>query len=167
MTQHTHITHPFPPVFDANSRVLILGSFPSVKSREVSFYYGNPQNRFWRVLAALFGGDVPSTVEEKRAFLLSHGIALWDVIASCDIVGSDDSSIKNALPNDVKSLVAKTRISRVFTNGGTANRLYRAHLEREVGIEAAALPSTSPANASYSLMRLVEAWRAAGVGESK
>lgn len=167
MTQHQHITHPFPPVFDANSRVLILGSFPSVKSREVSFYYGNPQNRFWRVLAALFGGDVPSTVEEKRAFLLSHGIALWDVIASCDIVGSDDSSIKNALPNDVKSLVAKTRISRVFTNGGTANRLYRAHLEREVGIEAAALPSTSPANASYSLMRLVEAWRAAGVGESK
>lgn len=167
MTQHTHITHPFPPVFDDNSRVLILGSFPSVKSREVSFYYGNPQNRFWRVLAALFGGDVPSTVEEKRAFLLSHGIALWDVIASCDIVGSDDSSIKNALPNDVKSLVAKTRIERVFTNGGTAHRLYRAHLEREVGIEAAALPSTSPANASYSLMRLVEAWRAAGVGESK
>lgn len=167
MTQHTHITHPFPPVFDENSRVLILGSFPSVKSREVSFYYGNPQNRFWRVLAALFGGDVPSTVDEKRAFLLSHGIALWDVIASCDIVGSDDSSIKNALPNDVKSLVAKTRIERVFTNGGTANRLYRAHLEREVGIEAAALPSTSPANASYSLMRLVDAWRAAGVGESK
>lgn len=167
MTQHQHITHPFPPVFDENSRVLILGSFPSVKSREVSFYYGNPQNRFWRVLAALFGGDVPSTVEEKRAFLLSHGVALWDVIASCDIVGSDDSSIKNALPNDIKSLVAKTRIERVFTNGGTANRLYRAHLEREVGIEAAALPSTSPANASYSLMRLVEAWRAAGVGESK
>lgn len=167
MTQHTHITHPFPPVFDENSRVLILGSFPSVKSREVSFYYGNPQNRFWRVLAALLSGDVPSTVEEKRAFLLSHGIALWDVIASCDIVGSDDSSIKNALPNDVKSLVAKTRIERVFTNGGTAHRLYRAHLEREVGIEAAALPSTSPANASYSLMRLVEAWRAAGVGESK
>lgn len=167
MTQHQHITHPFPPVFDENSRVLILGSFPSVKSREVSFYYGNPQNRFWRVLAALFGGDVPSTVEEKRAFLLSHGIALWDVIASCDIVGSDDSSIKNALPNDVKSLVAKTRVERVFTNGGTAHRLYRAHLEREVGIEAAALPSTSPANASYSLMRLVEAWRAAGVGESK
>lgn len=167
MTQHQHITHPFPPVFDANSRVLILGSFPSVKSREVSFYYGNPQNRFWRVLAALFGGDVPSTVEEKRAFLLSHGIALWDVIASCDIVGSDDSSIKNALPNDVKSLVAKARIERVFTNGGTAHRLYRTHLEREVGIEAAALPSTSPANASYSLMRLVEAWRAAGVGESK
>lgn len=167
MTQHQHITHPFPPVFDANSRVLILGSFPSVKSREVSFYYGNPQNRFWRVLAALFGGDVPSTVEEKRAFLLSHGIALWDVIASCDIVGSDDSSIKNALPNDVKSLVAKTRVERVFTNGGTAHRLYRAHLEREVGIEAAALPSTSPANASYSLIRLVEAWRAAGVGESK
>ena len=167
MTQHTHITHPFPPVFDENSRVLILGSFPSVKSREVSFYYGNPQNRFWRVLAALFGGDVPSTVEEKRAFLLANRIALWDVIASCDIVGSDDSSIKNALPNDVKSLVAKTRIERVFTNGGTAHRLYRAHLEREVGIEAVALPSTSPANASYSLMRLVEAWRAAGVGESK
>lgn len=167
MTQHQHITHPFPPVFDDNSRVLILGSFPSVKSREVSFYYGNPQNRFWRVLAALFGGDVPSTVEEKRAFLLSRGIALWDVIASCDIVGSDDSSIKNALPNDVKSLVAKTSITRVFTNGGTAHRLYRAHLEREVGIEAAALPSTSPANASYSLMRLVDAWRAAGVGESE
>lgn len=167
MTQHTQITHPFPPVFDENSRVLILGSFPSVKSREVSFYYGNPQNRFWRVLAALFGGDVPSTTDEKRAFLLANRIALWDVIASCDIVGSDDSSIKNALPNDVKSLVAKTRIERVFTNGGTAHRLYRAHLEREVGIEAAALPSTSPANASYSLERLVEAWRAAGVGESK
>lgn len=163
MTQHIHITHPFPPVFDENSRILILGSFPSVKSREVSFYYGNPQNRFWRVLAALFGGEVPSSTQEKRDFLLAHRVALWDVIASCDIVGSDDSSIKNALPNDVAALVTKTNISRVFCNGGTAHRLYRAHLEREVGIEAVALPSTSPANASYSLGRLVDAWRVIAV----
>lgn len=163
MTQHIHITHPFPPVFDENSRILILGSFPSVKSREVSFYYGNPQNRFWRVLSALFGGEVLSSTQEKRDFLLAHRVALWDVIASCDIVGSDDSSIKNALPNDVAALVAKTNISRVFCNGGTAHRLYRAHLEREVGIEAVALPSTSPANASYSLERLVDAWRVIAV----
>lgn len=163
MTQHIHITHPFPPVFDENSRILILGSFPSVKSREVSFYYGNPQNRFWRVLSVLFGGEAPSSTQEKRDFLLAHRVALWDVIASCDIVGSDDSSIKNALPNDVAALVAKTNISRVFCNGGTAHRLYRAHLEREVGIEAVALPSTSPANASYSLGRLVDAWRVIAV----
>ncbi len=164
MMERMHIEHPFAPVFDENSQILILGSFPSVKSREVSFYYGHPQNRFWRVLAALFHSDVPSSVQEKQRFLLDHRIALWDVIASCDISGSFDSSIRNAVPNDIAAFLADTKISRVFTNGGTAYRLYHGHVEQKTGIAAVALPSTSPANAAYSLERLVDAWRAAGIG---
>ena len=98
MSEYTHIVHEFEPVFDGNSRVLILGSLPSVKSREQGFYYGHPQNRFWRVTAAVFGEPVPNTIAEKRAMLLRCGVAVWDVIAECDIIGSSDASIKNALP---------------------------------------------------------------------
>lgn len=153
------IAHPFPPLYDKDSRVLILGSFPSVKSREAMFFYGHPQNRFWRVMAALLGCEVPKTVEEKAAMLHGRHIALWDVIASCEITGSSDSSIKNALPNDIRPILNASRIEAVFCNGQTAYRLYSRYLEPVCGREAICLPSTSPANASFSLERLCEHWR--------
>lgn len=153
------VVHPFPPLYDADSRVLILGSFPSVKSREAMFFYGHPQNRFWRVTAALLGCAVPQTVEEKSAMLHSRHIALWDVISSCEINGSSDSSIKNARPNDIRPILAEGRIAAVFCNGQTAYRLYCRYLEPLCGREAVCLPSTSPANATFSLERLCEHWR--------
>ena len=154
------LTHPIPPVFDEHSRVLILGSFPSVKSREAQFFYGHPQNRFWRVLSSLFGEAAGETPAEKTAFLLRHNIALWDVIASCEIVGSADSSIMNAVPNDLSQILETARIAQIFTNGKTADRLYRRYLQEETGIEAVCLPSTSPANAAWTLDKLIEAWQA-------
>lgn len=153
------LIHPIPPLYDANATILILGSFPSVKSREANFFYGHPQNRFWRVLAAVFEEDTPASVEEKTAFLHRHGIALWDVIASCEITGSSDSSIKNAVPNDLSPILSTTKIKAIFTNGKTADRLYQRHLRCAVGMDACCLPSTSPANASWSVERLVEAWK--------
>ena len=152
--------HPFPPLYDADSRVLVLGSFPSVKSREAMFFYGHPQNRFWRVMAALLGCEVPQTVEEKSAMLHGHHIALWDVIASCEITGSSDSSIKNALPNDIRPILDAGQIAAVFCNGQTAYRLYCRYLEPVCGREAVCLPSTSPANAGWSVERLIGAWQA-------
>ena len=151
--------HPIPPVFDADSTVLILGSFPSVKSREAGFFYGHPQNRFWRVCAAVFGCAVPETVPEKRAFLLSNRIALWDVIAACDIEASADASIRDVRPNDLAPLLATARISRIFTNGRTADALYARYQLPVTGISAVCLPSTSPANAAWSLDRLIRAWQ--------
>ena len=148
------VTHPFPPVVDAGCHTLILGSFPSVKSRENAFYYGHPQNRFWRVLAAVFGEDVPA----KRALLLRHGLALWDVIAQCEITGSSDASVKNAVPVDVAQVLDAAPIRRVICNGTLAAKLYRRHLLAVSGIEAFAAPSTSPANAAWSLPRLTTAW---------
>ena len=153
--------HPFPPIYDARSRVLVLGTFPSVKSREAGFYYAHPQNRFWRVMACIFDETPPGTVEAKRDFLLAHGVAVWDVLASCDIVGSADASIKNAEANDIGSLLRETGIGRVLTNGSTAHSLYIKHVYPHTGVMPLALPSTSPANASYSLERLVRAWRVA------
>lgn len=152
------LRHPFPAVYAPDSRILILGSFPSVKSREQRFFYGHPQNRFWRVLAALLGTDVPQTVEQKRAFLLEHRIALWDVIASCEIAGSSDASIRNAVPNDLSPILETASIRQVFTNGGTAHRLYRKYIYPLTGREDIVLPSTSPANAARSLDALVDAW---------
>lgn len=152
--------HSIPPVFDENSRVLILGSFPSVKSREVGFFYGHPQNRFWTTLAHVLGAEIPHTVDEKRVFLLAHGIALWDVIASCEIAGSSDASIKNAVPNDLSVILKNAPIERIFTNGGTAHRLYCRYLLPQTGIVAVQLPSTSPANAAWTQARLDEAWSA-------
>ena len=144
------IAHPIPPVFDKNSRVLILGSFPSVRSREVGFFYGHPQNRFWRTLAAvLHEARIPQTTEEKRAFLLSHGIALWDVIASCEIEGSSDASIRNAVPNDLSNILEHAPIERIITTGGTAHRLYQRYLKLQTGVEDICLPSTSPANVRF------------------
>lgn len=161
--RYEHVEHGFAPVFDADSRVLVLGSFPSVKSREASFYYGNPQNRFWRVISEITGYRLPEnpTIDDKKEMLLSCNIALWDVIASCDIAGSSDSSIRNVVPNDVPSLVRGSEVEAVLANGGTAARLYARHLEDEVGIPAVKLPSTSPANASWTLDRLIGAWKEA------
>ena len=154
------ICHPIEPVYNEESRILILGSFPSVKSREEMFFYGHPQNRFWRVLAAVFGRPVPGTVEEKRELLLSEGVALWDVIASCEITGSSDSSIKNVIPNDLSRILDTARIEKVFVNGKTAGKYYRRWLLGKTGREAVCLPSTSPANAAWNLERLAEEWRA-------
>lgn len=159
MRAYVSVFHPIPPVFDQHSRVLILGSFPSVRSREEGFFYGHPQNRFWRTLANVFEDTTPVTVAQKRAFLLRHGIALWDVIASCEIVGSSDASIRNAAPNEIETILASAPIAHIYTNGGTAHRLYRRYLEPRTGREATCLPSTSPANAAWTQDRLNAAWR--------
>lgn len=153
------ITHPIPPIYDENSRILVLGSFPSVKSREEMFFYGHRQNRFWRVTATVFECDVPQTIDEKRKFLLQNRIALWDVIASCDITGSSDSSIKNVVPNDLLPIFGKGDIKKIFVNGKTALFYYDKYLKNTLGREAICLPSTSPANAAYSLERLTCEWK--------
>ena len=153
------IQHPFPPLFSEKSEVLILGSFPSVKSREAMFFYGHPQNRFWRVLAALFDEDVPQTVEEKKKIVLSHDLALWDSIASCDITGSSDASIRGAVPTDLSEILAHSRVTRIYCNGAQSHRIYCKYQLARTGIEAVRLPSTSPANAACSLEQLIEAWQ--------
>jgi hypoxanthine-DNA glycosylase len=165
------LTHEFGPFFDAGSEILILGSFPSVKSREQQFYYGHPQNRFWKLLAILFGCSEgalknPQTIEEKKAFLMDNHIALWDVIESCEITGSSDSSIRNAKVNDLSLVIPHTKIDRILVNGGLAYRLFEKHMAgqaAQLGIpkeRCFKMPSTSPANAAYSLDRLTECWRA-------
>ena len=156
---YTHVSHDFEPVFDENSKVLILGTFPSVKSRENQFYYGHPQNRFWKVIAGLTESEVPQTIEEKKKILLEHGIAIWDVIESCDIIGSSDSSIKNVVPADIERVVANSKIQNIYANGGTAKKLYEKYSQKKTGREIIGLPSTSPANAAYSLERLLECWQ--------
>ncbi|MCR5531633.1 MAG: DNA-deoxyinosine glycosylase [Lachnospiraceae bacterium] len=153
------ILHPIPPVFDENSRVLILGSFPSVKSREQGFFYGHPQNRFWKVTAALFAEDAPQSIEEKRSFLLRNRIAVWDVIGSCDIVGSSDASIRNVTANDLSVILNAADIRAIFVNGKTAYAYYQKYTEPKIGRSAICLPSTSPANAAWSVERLIEAWK--------
>ena len=153
------ISHPFEPFFVKNSAILILGSFPSVKSREQMFFYGHPQNRFWKVLATVFDTMVPITIEEKRAFLLANGVAVWDVIQSCDIVGSSDSSIKNVVANDLCVILDNAPIEQIFVNGKTAEQYYKKYIEKEIGRKAICLPSTSPANAAWNVERLAEQWR--------
>lgn len=153
--------HNIPPIYNGDSRILILGSFPSVKSREGQFFYHHPQNRFWKVLAGVLDCATPGSIEEKRVMLLKHGVAVWDVIASCEITGSSDSSIKNAVPNDVAQILEAADIQAVFCNGQTAYKLYRKYLEPQTGRTATVLPSTSPANAVWSLERLTETWKAA------
>ena len=152
------IIHPFPPLYDENSKVLILGSFPSVKSREQMFFYGHPQNRFWKVISAVTGKNEPVTIEEKKALLLSSGIALWDVIASCEIKGSSDSSIKNAVANDLTEIINNAEIKQIYVNGKTAEKYYNKYIRDTIGREAVCLPSTSPANAAWSVERLVNDW---------
>ena len=151
--------HPIKPLFNIDSKVLILGSFPSLKSREQMFFYGHPQNRFWRVLAEVFSCEVPQTVEEKREFILSHNIALWDVIASCEIEGSADSSIRNVVPNDLTQILQSADIKQIFVNGKTAEKFYNKYIKEDIGKKAVCLPSTSPANAAWSQDKLVSAWK--------
>ena len=157
--EYEHIVHSFEPVYDKDSEILILGTLPSVKSRENNFYYGHKQNRFWKVLATLLKEPVPETIEEKKVMLLAHRIALWDVIQSCDIKGSSDSSIKNVQPTDIGMILEKTNITRIYANGNKAGQLYKRYQFPVTGIEATVLPSTSPANAAWSLARLCEAWK--------
>lgn len=155
------LVHTIPPVYDGSSKILILGSFPSVASREAAFFYGHPQNRFWRVMAAVYDEELPKTVDEKRALLIKNGVALWDCIYCCDIVNSSDASIKKAVPNDIGALLEKTRIRRIFVNGKTAERVYNKFILPKTGISAVCLPSTSPANAAFTLEKLVFCWKTA------
>lgn len=158
MGEYERIQHGFASVFDGRSRVLILGTLPSGKSRETGFYYGHPQNRFWKVLAVLFDEDVPQTAGDKKAMLLRNGVAVWDVVDSCDIIGASDSSIKNVVPADVAGLLARTGIEKVFANGALAKKLYDKYTLDRTGIPAVQLPSTSPANARFRLDDLVKSW---------
>ena len=174
---YQHIEHGFEPVFDEHPRVLVLGSLPSVLSRANAFYYGNPQNRFWRVMAACLGVPVPpnegepltsgelttldASIAAKRAMLLNGGVALWDVIESCDIKGSSDASIRNVVPAYIERITGAAPVEVVVCNGGTAGRLYKRYLQERTGLPAIVLPSTSPANAAWRLERLVERWREA------
>ena len=157
--QYTHIIHPFPPLYDSESEILILGSFPSVKSREQKFFYGHKQNRFWKVMAAVLETAVPETIEEKKKMLYRHHIALWDSIYSCDIIGSSDSSIKNAVPTDLGQIITGSRIRKIFCNGAASGICFKKYQEKELQITADILPSTSPANAAYSLEKLISIWR--------
>ena len=157
--RETSVVHPIPPLYDGRSEILILGSVPSVKSREAQFFYGHPQNRFWKVIAAVCGEPVPETVPEKKALLLSHHIALWDVIHSCDIQGSSDASIKNVVPNDLGVILDAAPVRQIYVNGKTAEKYYRKYTQPVTGREAVCLPSTSPANAAWSVERLIDAWK--------
>ena len=159
--EYTRVKHTFSPVYNEESRILILGSFPSVKSRENQFYYGHPQNRFWKLIAGIFNEPVPQTIEKKKDLLLTHQIAVWDVIDSCDIVGSSDSSIKNVVPNDMNVILSGADIQGIFANGGKANQLFVKYCSKEGMPPLGKLPSTSPANAAWSLEHLTAEWKAA------
>ncbi len=153
------INHPIEPLYDKNSKILILGSFPSVKSREQMFFYGHPQNRFWRVISSIFGAKMPENIDEKKELLLSNNIAVWDVIASCEITGSSDSSIKNVIPNDLSNILNEAKIEKIIVNGKTAEKFYKMYIKGKINREAICLPSTSPANAAWSLENLIKEWK--------
>lgn len=152
-------THPFPPVYDESAEILILGTFPSVKSRENDFYYGHPQNRFWKLLAILCDEEQPKTIEEKTALLLHHHIALWDVIHHCEIKGSADQSIEKAEANPIPNLLKETQIKTIYCNGKKAYELYQKFFKGKIDADVQYLPSTSPANATWSLEKLISAWK--------
>lgn len=153
------IIHPIPPLFDSESKTLILGSFTSVKSRETAFFYGHAQNRFWAVAAAVLGYPKPETVEEKKKMILENRLAMWDVIESCEIDGSSDSTIRNVTANDLSVILENSKVDRIIVNGKTAEKYYNKYTYPKTGIKAICLPSTSPANAAWSLERLIEAWK--------
>ena len=155
---YQHVEHTFEPVYDEHSEILILGTFPSVKSRENNFYYGHPPNRFWKLIAGLTKEPVPETIEEKKALLLKHHIAIWDVVQSCDIIGSSDSSISNVTPTDLSKVLSTAPIRQIYANGATAAKLYHKYQEKITGRDIITLPSTSPANAAFSMERLAENW---------
>lgn len=152
------VIHNIEPLFDKNSKTLILGSFPSVKSREAGFFYAHPQNRFWKVIAGVFGEDVPLTVADKKALILNNGLALYDSVYSCEINGSSDSSMKNVVPSDLIPIIQNSKITKVFVNGRTAEKYYVKYSLNDTGINGVVLPSTSPANAAWSLERLIDEW---------
>lgn len=160
MTERKMIVHPFPPLYNADSRILILGSFPSEKSREAMFFYGHPQNRFWPLMAWLFNESAPCTIEEKRSLALRRGFALWDSIHSCTITGSADSSVRDVEPNDLSVILDNSRVEAIFCNGALSHRMYMKHIFPTTGIEAVRLPSTSPANAAFNMDRLADKWGA-------
>lgn len=153
------VNHEIPPIYDENSKILILGSFPSVKSRENQFFYHHPQNRFWKVMASIFNEDIPATIEDKKSLLIRNKVALWDVIKSCEIEGSSDSSIRNVVPNDINLILEKSNIQQIFCNGNKSYSLYKKYLEKDTGIKSISLPSTSPANARFNLDMLLHEWR--------
>lgn len=159
MAEYQTLTHTFGPLYDKDSKILILGSFPSVKSREAGFFYGHPQNRFWKVIAALTGSAVPQTIDEKKALLFAKHIALWDTIYQCDIIGSSDSSIRNVTPTDLHRILDTADIRRIFCNGAASARLFQKYQQETLGRTAIRLPSTSPANAAFSLERLIREWQ--------
>lgn len=151
------VYHNIEPVYDEQSKILILGSFPSVKSREAQFFYHHPQNRFWKILGAIFDDEVPQTIEQKKSFLHFHHIALWDVIASCEIKGSSDSSIQHVKVNDLNRIIQQSSIQHIYTNGKTSYQYYQKYFDFDIPYDY--LPSSSPANASYSLEKLIEKWQ--------
>lgn len=152
------ITHPIPPAYDSHSRILILGSFPSVKTREMGYFYGHPQNRFWKVAAAIFQEEIPMTIEERHTFLLRNRIALWDSIHQCTITGSSDSSIRDVVPNDLSPILEAAPIEQIYCNGQKSWEMFHRYIESDIERTAIVLPSTSPANAAWTLDRLIEAW---------
>ena len=152
------IVHPIEPFYQENSKILILGSFPSVKSREQMFFYGHSQNRFWKVISSIFEEKTPNSIDEKKNLLKNNGIALWDVIHSCEISGSSDSSIKNVVPNDISKILENSNVGKIFVNGKTAKAYYDKYIKNITKRDAICLPSTSPANAAWSLDKLVDAW---------
>lgn len=151
--------HPLKPLYDKNSKILILGSFPSIKTREYGFFYGHKQNRFWKILSGIFDEEIADTIEDKRAFLIKHNIAVWDSIYSCDIIGSSDSTIKNVVPTDLKPIIKGSRVDRIFCNGATSYKYFHQFSEKDLGIKGVKLPSSSPANAAYSINRLIDEWK--------
>ena len=161
MNQRTHVTHGFGPYFDSDSEILFLGSFPSVLSREQQFFYGNPRNRFWSVLEAIFDDKAPSDVEGRKMFCKRHKIALYDAIEECDIIGSRDDSIENIVPADIRSIVSASKIKKILLNGNAAKRYFLTFQDNFDLIDLYFLPSTSPANAAWSLERLIESWKKA------
>ena len=159
MTKHQTVTHPFRPLFQTDSKILILGSFPSIKTREYGFFYGHPRNRFWPLLERIFGVKLSTDIEERRAFLLQHHLAIYDVIYRCDIIGSGDASIQNVIPSDLSPILKEADIRQIFCNGGTAYRYYQKYQEQKTGVNAIQLPSTSPANARFSMDDLYHQWK--------
>ena len=149
-------SHNIEPVFNKESKILILGSFPSVKSRKQQFFYGHPQNRFWKVISSITNEELPTTIDEKKNLLLRNHIAVWDVIKSCDIIGSSDSSISNVRANDIYRILNVANIKSIYANGDKSYSLFRKYFKE---LDIIKLPSTSPANAQYSLERLIEEWK--------
>lgn len=164
---YERVNHSFDPLCDRNSEILILGSMPSKKSREISFYYGHPQNRFWKVLEGIFNEQISAEIEEKKRFCLSHKIALFDVIESCEIIGSSDASIRNVSVNNIEKIIQNSNIKKIILNGQTAMKLYKKYIKITAKVPSICLSSTSPANAKKSLNNLISEWKPHFLNEDK